>query len=669
MDSTTILEALAAEAPQEPKQARTVKTKFDVKAWLEKNGVKISRIDAYHGGERLILESCVFNPDHKGTSVAVIVGADGAIGYACQHNGCADKHWGDVRELFEPGYREHKQSKVNDDGSPKVFPYTDMGNAERLFAKFGKDFHWVTERKLFIYWNGHTWVYDTPDETYMMKLAKATIRDIANEPDGSGKDGFKDKLKHALLSESSKRQRDMIALAKSEGNTTISVKELDSDIYLFNCKNATIDLRTGKAREQCREDLITITAPVEYDETATCPNWDGFLNVILDKNQGMITYLQTLCGYCLTGDTKTDIVPFCHGPGGNGKSTFWGVIRDDIMGDYAYEVDPDVFLVNIHKFKDSGQREELVNLYGKRLVTATEIQEGRQLTINLLKAISGGEAIHGDRKYERGMTFKATFKVILSGNNEPIIKDTTDGAWRRLKKLPFIVKIKNPIDGYEAVFKNELPGILNWLIQGCLRWQAEGLIDPQEVVDATADYRKNQDYIAQFLDDCCIRAADNEVSKKSFRTAYLAWCSESSIKPLGDTELKKRLAVFNISEKRTNSARFWVGVHLLTLSDSVTASDSKILKPIHEGKKLEKSKENLDTPVTFEANSDRMAEVLGMPVTEALDLWRKEGAPIIRLDQCSNCLDLEIFLQHENIKPEHLEAIAVWLREHSEGAS
>ncbi|MBI2849889.1 MAG: bifunctional DNA primase/polymerase [Chloroflexi bacterium] len=206
-----------------------------------------------------------------------------------------------------------KQSKVNDDGSPKVYPYTDLGNAERLYAKFGNDIHWVTERKLFVYWDGHTWVYDTPDDTYLMKLAKATIRDIVSEPDGPGKDGFKDKIKHALTSESSKRQRDMIALVKSEGNVTISIKELDSDIYLFNCKNATVDLRTGKAREQRREDLITITAPVEHDETATCPKWDSFLNLIQKKIQGMITYLQTLCGYCLTGDTKTDIIPFCHG--------------------------------------------------------------------------------------------------------------------------------------------------------------------------------------------------------------------------------------------------------------------------------------------------------------------------------------------------------------------
>ena len=448
------------------------------------------------------------------------------------------------------------------DKTEKSYPYTDLGNAERLFAQFGDIFSWVTERQKFILWNNQAWEYDTPDHTQMLKLAKATVRAIPNEPIARDEEAYKKLLRWALASESGKHLREMINLVKAEGNITVSINDMDKDPYLFNCQNATIDLLNGEARPHSKDDLITIVAPVDYDPAAKCPKWLNFLNLIQNNNASIIKYLQVLSGYCLTGDTKTDVIPFCHGVGGNGKSTYWTVIRDKIMGAYAYEIDPDIFLVSNQKFKDSGQREELANLFGKRLVTATEIQEGRQLTINLLKAISGGESIHGDRKYEHGITYKPTFKVILSGNNEPTIKDNTNGAWRRLKKIPFTVTIHNQIDAFEETFNDELSGILNWLLEGCLIWQAEGLKDPDEVVKATDEYRRDQDSIVQFLDDCCERKPEFQVAKKEFKTAYLKWCAEMSIKPLSDKELKQHLIVFGIKDARTDDARLWKGIKL-----------------------------------------------------------------------------------------------------------
>jgi putative DNA primase/helicase len=406
----------------------------------------------------------------------------------------------------------------------------------------------------------------------------------------------------------------MIDLVKSEGNTTISINDLDKDPYLFNCRNATIDLHTGIARPHDKQDLLTIVAPVDYIQSAECPKWINFLKLIFAGNQSLISYLQTICGYCMTGDTKTDIIPFCYGIGGNGKSTFWGIIRR-ILGAYAHEIDPDIFLVNNQKFKDSGQREEMANLQGKRLVTATEIQEGRQLTINLLKAISGGESIHGDRKYEHGITFLPSFKVILSGNNEPIIKDTTNAAWRRLKKIPFVVTIPNPVDGFEDTLTDELPGILNWMIQGCLNWKNNGIKDPDIVVQATNEYRHDQDYIAQFLDDCCVRQDSAEVTKKEFKECYRKWCEETSVKLITDKEMKQRLFVYNIKDgvNSTGNARIWKNVRLKNLSDNLTASDSKNAKVPHEARNCKNSMENPVSSCQTGTISDRTLEDLPFP--------------------------------------------------------
>lgn len=441
-----------------------------------------------------------------------------------------------------------------------TYTYSDTGNAQRLYDKYGDTLKWIPERKLFINWNGHAWEYDTPDNTRLNKLAKATVKAIPSEAKSNMTDDeYKKLMNFALASLNQVRIKAMIESVKSEGDTTISINQLDSDPDLFNCRNVTIDLKTGKARPQSKDDLITIIAPVTYDENATCPQWQSWLELVQANKYSVINYLQTLCGYCMTGETKTDIIPFCHGLGGNGKSTYWEVIRR-IMGDYAYEVDPDVFLISNQKFKDSGQREELANLYGKRMVTATEIQEGRQLTINLLKAISGGESIHGDRKYEHGITFKPTFKVILSGNYEPIIKDNSIAAWRRLKKIPFTVTIENQIDGFEDTFNSELPGILNWMIAGCIRWQSEGLCDPDEVIQATMEYRNTQDVFSQFLDTYYNRDANGVVTKVSFKSTYAQWSSENSYEVLSDKAIKLRLAAVGIKDKHQNTGGVWVGI-------------------------------------------------------------------------------------------------------------
>jgi len=550
----------------------------------------------------------------------------------------------------------------------RKYPYTDLGNAERLYDKYGEIFRWVTERRLFIVWNSQAWVYDTADHTQLNKLAKFTVRDIPKEATPNmSKDDYKKLMQFAIECENQNRLKAMIESVKSEGNITISINELDKDLYLFNCRNVTIDLHTGVARPHSKDDLITIVAPIDYVSDAKCPKWDSFLNLIFANNPNLIKYLNKLSGYCMTGDTKTDVIPFCYGIGGNGKSTYWAVQRDYIMGEYAYEVDPDVFLISSQRFKDSGQREELANLYGKRLVTATEIPKNRQLTINLLKAISGGEAIHGDRKYERGITYKPTFKVILSGNNEPIIKDTSNGAWRRLKKIPFNITIPNPIDCYEETFKDELPGILNWLIRGCLLWQSEGLKDPEEVVNATAEYRKGQDIIAQVLDDSFILEPDAEITKKDFKTVYLNWCTENSVKPVGDKELKQRLISLKVRDgiNSAGTARVWKDIRLRTPSDNLTASDSKNLKPSLVKENIEKSYAVPVSSCQTGSNSDRRLENGNiLPIEKAIELWRSEGAPVIHLGPGENCFDLGELLSRPEISPEHLEAVKIWLKEH-----
>src|SRR5690242_3015489 len=95
--------------PVAPSTNNQTYERFDLDGFIAKYGIEVKAIESYKGGRCFILAHCVFNPEHgERTDTAVIEGADGKLGYACQHDSCKDKHWADVREYFEPGYRDRK---------------------------------------------------------------------------------------------------------------------------------------------------------------------------------------------------------------------------------------------------------------------------------------------------------------------------------------------------------------------------------------------------------------------------------------------------------------------------------------------------------------------------------------------------------------------------------
>ena len=671
-----LVKALAAAGPRSDAPQRT-STKYqsgtktlDLEKWLTKYGIMVIRTEPYNGGTRYILQECPFNPEHNGTSVAAFQSADGVLGFKCQHNSCVDKTWAALRELKEPGYKD-RQNNQSVPVSRNLYPLTDSGNAERFTNLHGKVVKYAHERKLWLLWSGQRWTWDNADDTGVMQLAKLVAREIPKEATpGMSKEEFGDLLDWAKQSESEKRLRAMVSLARNETGITISIRDLNTDNYLLNVLNGTIDLHTAQLLPHDPKHLITMMAPVTHDPAATCPEWDRFLQLVMAGNIQMIKYLRDITGYCLTGDNRTHIVPFCHGHGGNGKSTFLKIDRH-IMGDYAIQVDPSVFLISKQQFKDGGTRETLADLFGKRLVTATEIDENRQLSINLLKAIMGGEDISGDRKYEHNIRFKPTFKVILSGNNEPIVHDSSDGAWRRLKKIPFTIKISNPIDGYEEDLMPEISGIFNWMLAGCLSWQQNGLSEPQEVQVATAEYRKGQDEFNQFFDDVCKLEIKLKTAKRDFKIAYVNWCNENGLSPYSDKTLRQKLLAHGVCEGHSGAVKEWKGVGLQrpepTPEGTGPQPEGTESTPEGTGKTTNYPHEDETVIVNGKTGTNRYQRdqcdyttILGMTIEQVLELWRSVGRPVIHLGPCENCFDLEELLSNANIKREHLEAVKTW---------
>jgi putative DNA primase/helicase len=215
----------------------------------------------------------------------------------------------------------------------------------------------------------------------------------------------------------------------------------------------------------------------------------------------LINYLQRLVGYCLTGVTEEHILPFLYGSGANGKSTFCETILRLMGPDYAMKAAPDLLMAKRWETHPTDR----ADLFGKRFVACIETEAGRRMAEALTKELTGGDRVRARRMREDFWEFTPTHHVWLAGNHKPTIAGTDHGIWRRVKLIPFDVVIPQAEQDKKLPAKlvQEMPGILNWALAGCLAWQQGGMSEPAMVQAATTEYSKEMDEVGQFIDEYC----------------------------------------------------------------------------------------------------------------------------------------------------------------------
>lgn len=438
---------------------------------------------------------------------------------------------------------------------------TDLGNTDRMFDQFRETVRWSPERKMWLHWTGQRWEWDRG--TYIVFLAKEVVKSIYHEAADTQDDARRQELaKWALKSESERAISAMVELFKTERGIPIRLSDIDADCWLLNCRNGTIDLQSGELLSHSSADYLTRLIDVDYNPDTDCPLWTAFLDKVTGGDIDLQQYLQRAIGYSLTADTSSQVLFFLYGLGNNGKSTFVSTLRT-LLGEYAHRASTDTFM---QKDKNGGPQESLANLKGKRFVTASELEDGKKLATSLVKDLTGGETISADRKYEHQFEFMPTFKIWLSGNHKPTITDTTLSIWRRVKLIPFTIRIlDSEIDnGMAEKLRKEHEGILAWAVKGCLEWQKAGLAEPTAVSGATAVYRNESDILHDFLEDSCVFADGELLSKKELRELYETWCKDNHLEPITQRTFRNRLVEKGIMETRSGQTRYWKGISLVT---------------------------------------------------------------------------------------------------------
>ncbi|WP_052403016.1 phage/plasmid primase, P4 family [Muricoccus aerilatus] len=289
------------------------------------------------------------------------------------------------------------------------------------------------------------------------------------------------------------------------------------DPWLLGTPGGTVDLRTGELRPARQDDHISRSAAVAPSLTAECPLWDAFLLQAAGGDKDLIGFLQRWFGYCLTGITREHALLFVYGPGGNGKGVLLVTVAS-ILSSYATTAAMDTFTVS----KADKHPTDLAMLHGARLVMTTETEEGHAWAEARIKALTGGDPITARFMRRDFFTFTPAFKLTVSGNHKPALRNVDDAARRRFNIVPFLHKPAAPDRDLQDKLRAEWPGILRWLIDGCLAWQREGLKQPKAVLDATAEYFAEQDLLAQWIEECCERGKGlGETSS----VLFASWCT------------------------------------------------------------------------------------------------------------------------------------------------
>jgi len=424
---------------------------------------------------------------------------------------------------------------------------TDVGNAKRLVAQHGEDIRYVYEYKTWIYWKSNIWIKDK--NGHMSRLAKKVADSIYNEYESQTDENIKKTLKsHAISSESKKSLKSMVDVASTECSIPISQSVLDNDKYLLGVKNGTIDLRTGTLILSTKKQMITKRANVEFDAEAKCPLWEKSINQMMAGDQDVVEYLQKAVGYSLTGDTSEQLLFFLYGYGENGKSVFIKVIQT-LLADYAMQT-PVATIMNKAK---GNIPNDIARLNGARLVATSETEEGSRLNNSEIKHITGGDVVTARFLKQEFFEFVPQFKLWISGNHKPILGEEY-GIWRRFVLIPFEVRFdKTTRDNQlEDKLLQELPGILNWAIKGCLKLQKLKLTKsmPKKIAEAIKEYKTENDRIESWSDEYCMKNPTSRETSTELYQSFKKWAVSNGEQSMSHRVFSTKMVERGYAKKR-----------------------------------------------------------------------------------------------------------------------
>jgi len=428
-------------------------------------------------------------------------------------------------------------------------------------------------------WQGHHWQRDTTGTALTaveavaqayLKEVQAIARQLAETTDEDEADRMQRRQAQVMRRVNrlrSRRGREnclIFAATCGEESLVVTTDKLNEKPWLLACANGVVDLRTGLLRPGDPNDLLTLAASVPFPdgveeylttgENSPCPLWENFIPEIMNDEQDRADYLRRLFGYGITGLVREHVFAVFFGHGRNGKGTMIETLKA-ILGPMAKPVEAELLLDQGRPGNPGAPSPHIMQLHGLRLIFASESEKGRRFSASRVKWLSGGDTLTGRTPHDRHPTIFAPSHLLILQTNDKPRADAQDFAfWSRLHLVEFsMAYVERPKAANERKLDETLrerlfkegPGILAWLVRGCLEWQKQGLNPPRSVLAATAEYRQSEDDLFAWIEDKCIEAEDATVTAKAAYQSFRDWWTENisdkppSQKRFGDSMTKR----------------------------------------------------------------------------------------------------------------------------------
>jgi len=401
-------------------------------------------------------------------------------------------------------------------------PHTDLGNARRLAAWFGDRIKYSYGLG-WVYFNGQRWV---PDMLAVRRLAQSVAIRIQWEAQhADGLDAQRAVERWAISTQSTGKVEAMMKSAEALAGVQFDARNMDRDPYLLNTLSGVVDLKTGDIHPHGPQWLVSKCAPYHVAPSGDRPK--RFIKFIMDiccGDDALAHFMQLMCGYALTGDVRHQCLFFFYGEGQNGKSQLLNILRH-LLGDYATTDSPDILLDGIPRGGNPEYR--MIRFKGARMFYTAELEQNATLSMGTIKRITGGDTMIGRHLQQSHVEFDATHKVFLMSNTKPNILDQTHGTWRRIKLIPFNAKFEGKADKkeiYKELLEEEGPQIFRWMIEGAMMQAAlSELPIPPAVLDATAEYKEDEDVLGEFVQANLVADPDEKINTADLYEALIKW--------------------------------------------------------------------------------------------------------------------------------------------------
>ncbi len=327
--------------------------------------------------------------------------------------------------------------------------------------------------------------------------------------------------------------------------------------YLVNVRNGLLDIRDMSFKEHTPSYLSTVQLNVEYNPHAHCPQFEKFLNEVLDCR--LIPLVQEILGYLLTTNTSAQKSFVLLGPARTGKSTLLWVVEYLLLGKKNVSNIP---------WQEIGDKFKTAELLGKLANVFSDLPSKSIDDTGIFKVVTGEDYLMAEKKNKNPFKFRPFARLVFSCNELPKnYVDRTEGFYRRLIIVPFNRQIeKNKIDkALKYKFQREKEGILNWALEGLKRLYENNFeFSENELTDdVKKEYKRENNNVISFVEECCEIDSLFSCSRIELYESYKEFCGESGLKALSQIKFNKELECnFNVTRARSGKLRLWNGVRI-----------------------------------------------------------------------------------------------------------